>query len=72
MSKIRIKDLTLGQIIEIAETYNKSCGRCPLFNTPLHCFNFCDASEKKKKELKDMVKGFMNLEENSIIKEETE
>lgn len=72
MPKITIKDLTIGQIIEIADTYNKSCGRCPLFNTPLHCFNFCDASEKKQKDIRDMMKSFVNLEENLIIKEETE
>lgn len=40
-----IKDLTLEQLVNLCESHNKRCDNCPLFDTSLHCFNICDASE---------------------------
>jgi hypothetical protein len=70
MPKVRVRDLTLAQIIKLAEKHNKSCGTCPLFKTPLHCFNFCDASDKQRQKLKASIRGIVELDEDSIIKEE--
>jgi hypothetical protein len=70
MSKVRVKNLTLGQVVAIAEEYNGSCGRCPLFNSALHCFEICDASSKRREQIKNSIRGFVDLEENNIIKED--
>lgn len=70
MAKIRVKNLTLGQVVAIAEEYNGSCGRCPLFNTALHCFEICDAPAKRKEQIKSAIKEFVDLDEDNIIKED--
>lgn len=67
MAKIRVRDLTLGQLVEIAKEHKGSCGTCPLFKTHLHCFNYCDASQKQKEQIESMIKGFIDLEEDSLI-----
>ena len=40
---MKLKELKLGQIIEIANKYNGKCPKCPLYNVDLlPCFKFCD------------------------------
>lgn len=46
-----IKDLTLEQLVNLCESHNKHCDKCPLFYTTLHCFNICDASESDKERI---------------------
>ena len=65
---MKIKDLTLGQLVSICEEYKGSCGRCPLFNTRLHCFKYCDSSDKQKQIIKDMIKGNIDLNSNLLIR----
>lgn len=45
MSKKKIKagELTLNQIVEIAEKHKGSCSKCPLYDVPfIPCFKFCE------------------------------
>lgn len=48
---MKIKDLTLGQLITICENHNKRCDKCPLFETLLNCFHICDASATDKERI---------------------
>lgn len=48
---MKIKDLTLGQLIEICENHNKHCTKCPLQDSELHCFYICDASVTDKERI---------------------
>ena len=46
---MKLKDLTLGEIIEVANKYNGKCTKCPLYNADLlPCFKFCDQTRSKQ------------------------
>lgn len=48
--KIKIKDLTLGQIIQIAKKCDCKCNVCPLNNVfHIKCYEYCYCSQKTKK-----------------------
>lgn len=50
--KVKIKDLTLGKIIEIAEKYDGNCRKCPfLIIDTLTCCEFCDGDEEFKNKI---------------------
>lgn len=67
MSKKNIKagELTLNQIIEIADKHIGSCIECPLYQVPhIHCFHFCEASEEELEELREELKEEVEVEED--------
>ena len=46
---MKLKDLTLDELIKIAKKYKGNCPKCPLYNVDLFpCFNFCDQSRSKQ------------------------
>lgn len=45
--KKKIRDLTIGQIVEIAK--NNKCKGCPLYNSSYPCYDYCDLSNDKKR-----------------------
>lgn len=58
MPKKKIKDLTLGEIIEITEKHKESCTRCPLYEVKhLPCYRLCQNDmgylEKMKESFND-------------------
>lgn len=41
--KIKVGELTLNQIVEIAEKHKGSCSKCPLYDVPfIPCYKFCE------------------------------
>jgi len=48
---MKIKDLTLGQLVSICENHNKNCTKCPFQDSELHCFHICDASDQDKERI---------------------
>ena len=51
--KIKAGELTLNQIVEIAEKNKESCTRCPLYPVPyISCFEVCERSLESLKEIK--------------------
>ena len=48
--KVKIKDLTLCKIIEIAKKYDCSCNVCPLNNIfSIKCYEYCDRNKKTQR-----------------------
>jgi hypothetical protein len=52
---MKVKDLTLGQIIEIADKYKGNCSKCPLGNASFHCHNHCMISKEKERKIKESL-----------------
>ena len=49
---MKIKDLTIAKIIEIAKKYRKNRGKCPLVDIyELPCYDFCELKETKQIEI---------------------
>lgn len=63
-----IKDLTLEQLVNLCESHDKHCDKCPLFNTSLHCFNICDASECDRERIHKALEEEIDVP-NSIHKD---
>ncbi len=46
--KKKIKDLTIGEFIKIADKhYLESCKKCPFFNADIPCYEYCDSGSTK-------------------------
>lgn len=54
--KIKAGELTLNQIIEIAEKNRETCTNCPLYPVPhVNCFEVCDRSLESIKTMKQEI-----------------
>lgn len=63
--KIKVGELTLNKIVEIAEKGKESCTRCPLYPVPhINCYHFCEENEEYIKELKERFKEEIEVEED--------
>lgn len=63
--KVKIGDLTLNQIVEIAEKYDKRCSKCPLYNvTYLPCYTVCQSNIKNKNKIKQSFNTEIEVEED--------
>ena len=63
--KKKIKDLTFGEFIELANKYSKDCTRCPLYSVPeVDCQNFCDLSSKEKMFVKIALEQEIEVEDD--------
>lgn len=64
--KIEVGELTLNQIIEIADKHIGCCTECPLYQIPhIQCFHFCEASEEYIKTLKEELKEEIEVEDGN-------
>ena len=63
--KKKIKDLTLGEIIEIAKKYDGNCRKCPFIEIDiLTCCTYCDSDEEIKNKIIDEILKEVDLDEN--------
>lgn len=47
--KKKIKDLTIGQIVEIAKNNKCNCNGCPLCKLSYPCYDYCNLSNFDKR-----------------------
>lgn len=59
--KVKLEDLTIKQIINIMDKSKMKCNNCPLYKAPCECYNYCEASEFKKDEIKKKYKAKVKL-----------
>ena len=51
---MKIKDLTIEQILKIAKKYAWKCSKCPLIYVEhIECYNFCELKETEQKEIEE-------------------
>lgn len=60
--KKKLKDLTLGKIVKLSKKYKRNCDECPLHETELRCYEFCDCDEETRKE----IEKYLNEEEIEV------
>ena len=62
--KIKIKDLTLGKIIEVAKKYDGNCRKCPFLKIEtLTCCTYCDGDEEFKNKIIDEIIDEVEIDE---------
>lgn len=61
--KKKIKELTIGKIVAIADKYDKCCEKCPLFKTDFPCTLYCDDNECYKMDLKESLEDEVEIED---------
>lgn len=55
--KIKVGNLSLNQIIKLAEKYKGNCTECPLGNICfIDCFDFCEGDNTFKRDVKKEFK----------------
>lgn len=70
--KIKVGELTLNQIVEIAEKYQTRCSKCPLYDVKfVNCWAICEANIKRKTEIKKELESEIEVEKDGNTKTTT-
>lgn len=62
---MKLKELTLGQIIEIADKYKGNCSKCPLCKiVMIPCFEYCDTNKHRQNKIKESLEQEIDYEQH--------
>lgn len=60
---MKFKNLTIGQIIEIAKKYAMGCSDCPLLRVDnLPCYNFCELDDEEQLKIEESLEQEIDYE----------